>query len=204
METRAAVSLYLALLRCARSGSATIGEAVIGTISEKKKRNKKTNHKPLFREFEARDCAGREATGCVEGPRRIKRDGRCARFTSSSAVLPLTHFHLSLSLSLSLCPPPSFLSFFSGVPPTPSLNLPLYLSLSLSLPLAPPSPPRSACHPVPLTLARSRSLLSLSHLPFSLPLTVAVSLAPAIHVPPPSYPPSGGLDSVEKKRRFGG
>lgn len=79
----------------------------------------------------------------MEGPRRIKRDGRCARFTSSSPF-SLTHSSLSFSLSLSLCPPPSFLSFFSSVPPTPSLNLPLYLSLSLSLPLDPSSPSLSS------------------------------------------------------------
>lgn len=62
---------------------------------------------------------------------------------------------LSLSLSLSLCPP-SFLSFFSGVPPTPSLNLPFCLSLSLSLPSRPPSPRR--CLPSRPSDARSFSL----------------------------------------------
>lgn len=178
-----------------------IGSATTGSARARGRGGIRRRAQHLFREFEARDCAGRQATGCVEGLPRIKRDGRCARFTSSSPF-SLTHSSRSFSLSLwfSLCPPPSFLLFQRC--PSDTLAQPTSLSLSPSQP--PPPPPRSARRPVPLALARSRSLLPLSRLLFSLPLTVAVSLALAIHVPPPSYPPSGGLDSVEKKRRFGG
>jgi len=90
-------------------------------VSERKRRNSKTNA-PLFRKFEARDCAGRQATGCVEGPRRIKRDGRSARFASSSAF-SLTH---SLTHSLSFSLPPSLslsLSFLSHSPSPLTITL---------------------------------------------------------------------------------
>lgn len=79
----------------------------------------------------------------------IKRDGRCARDSASSSPLSLT---LVLSLSSSL--PRSFLSFFSGVPPTPSRSTYLPFYFSIFLPLVPPLPVPCSLYPVRL----SRSL----------------------------------------------
>lgn len=131
----------------------------------------------------------------------IKRDGRCARDSASSSpchyspslLLTLPHspslsFSFSFSFSLSLprsarSPPPSFLSFFSGVPPTPSRSSSTYTytALFLYLPLSPSrSPPSRA---------------SSAHAP-----SIPSSRLARTRVPPPSssYPPAE--DWIPSKR----
>lgn len=87
------------------------------------------------------------------------------------ATLPHSFF-LSLLLLL-FRPPPLFLSFFSGVPPTPSRAQPTYRSISLSFSLPFPLP----CLSVPLSLYSVHPFRSLPSRSCALSLALACTSA---------------------------